>query len=253
MTTSLPSNDVGLIEPSDIVIARSLDHDFGALGAANLVKRLVQDVFKRRIALVSSFGSGSAVMLHMVAQADPATPVLFLDTGKHFGETRRYRDELAGLLGLTNVRNITPDPVVIEERDPQGVLWSQQPDDCCFIRKVAPLNRALGDFDAWFTGRRSGQSGTRAALPRFEGADGRVKVNGLAGWSQAVVDDYFEEFKLPRHPLEADGFLSIGCMPCTDRVANGEDPRAGRWRGRDKDECGIHLPGQPFTDFGADI
>ena len=253
MTSSLPSGFVGPVEPSDAVIARSLDHDFGALGAANLVKWLVQDVFQQRIALVSSFGSGSAVLLHMVAQADPATPILFLDTGKHFGETRRYRDELAGLLGLTNVRNITPDPVAVEKHDPQGILWSQRPDECCFIRKVAPFNGALGEFDAWFTGRRADQNNTRTALPRFEAADGRVKVNVLAGWSQAVVDDYFEEFKLPHHPLETDGFLSIGCMPCTDRVAAGEDPRAGRWRGSKIEECGIHMPSTPFRDFGADI
>ena len=116
--------------------------------AANLVRAMVHEVFGRRIALVSSFGSSSAVLLHMVAQADPATPVLFLDTGKHFGETKRYKDELVALLGLKDVRTIEPDPQTIEADDPQGILWSQTPDACCALRKIAPLKRALKGFDA---------------------------------------------------------------------------------------------------------
>ncbi len=254
MTASLAAVRAPLADDGALAArVHELEHAYALLGARDLVKSLISKEFEEGLALVSSFGSGSAVMLHMAAQADPDIPVLFLDTEKHFGETKRYRDQLVELLGLTDVRSITPDPVAVDRHDPQGILWSQQPDDCCFIRKVAPLQRALGDFDAWFTGRRRDQNAERDTLPRFEAADGRIKINALANWTQQMVDDYFEEFKLPRHPLEADGYLSIGCMTCTDRVAEGEDARAGRWRGSNKSECGIHVANSNFSDYGANI
>ncbi len=254
MTAKLAAAPAALTDDGELAArVRELEHKYALFSARDLVKALIRDEFSEGLALVSSFGSGSAVMLHMAAQANPATPVLFLDTGKHFGETKRYRDDLTDLLGLSDVRSITPDPVAVEARDPQGILWSERPDECCHIRKVAPLQRALGEFDAWFTGRRRDQNAARGALARFEAADGRIKINALANWTQEMVDDYFEEFKLPRHPLEADGFLSIGCMTCTDRVAAGEDARAGRWRGNNKSECGIHVANSNFSNYGADI
>lgn len=233
--------------------AAGLESCYGLLDASDLVARLIASEFGKRIALVSSFGTGSAVLLHMVAQADSTAPVLFVDTGKHFGETRRYRDKLVARLGLANVNTIEPDPAAVDAHDPHGILWSQEPDRCCFVRKVAPLKRALAGFDAWLTGRRRDQGATRGDLPRFEVADGRIKVNPLIHWSAKDVDDYFAEHDLPRHPLGADGFGSIGCMTCTARVAAGENLRAGRWRDSTKVECGIHLPDHPFKDFGADI
>ena len=243
-------NDFGLHQGPT---ARALDHRFANFGARELVSRMISDVFGGRIALVSSFGSGSAVLLHMVSLADKQTPVLFVDTGKHFGETLRYRDELADRLGLENVQSVGPQKPEEDRLDPQGILWSQDTDACCAFRKVAPLNRALQDYDAWFTGRRREQSNTRQALPRFEVANGKLKVNVLANWTTEMVQDYFTEHKLPIHPLEADGFLSIGCMTCTDRVAAGEDPRSGRWRGQNKTECGIHLADTEFKNIGIDI
>jgi phosphoadenosine phosphosulfate reductase len=222
-------------------LAQKLTGEYANLGARQLVDKTINEVFGERITLVSSFGSGSAVLLHMVAQANTRTPVLFVDTGKHFGETLRYRDQLIDQLGLQNVSNLKPLDGDISIHDPQGILWSQNADTCCAMRKVAPLNSALQNFDAWFTGRRREQNDLRQILPRIEVADGRIKINALANWTSEMVDDYFREFKLPRHPLEADGYLSIGCMTCTERVAAGEDPRAGRWRGREKTECGIHL------------
>ena len=116
----------------------------------------------------------------------------------------------------------------------------RSPDGCCDLRKVEPLRRALGGFDAWISGRKGFQGKTRAALPRFEEDEGRLKINPHADWDKARLDAYFEDHKLPHHPLEKQGYLSIGCAPCTSKVQPGEDPRAGRWRGWDKDECGIH-------------
>ncbi|HVJ03247.1 MAG TPA: phosphoadenylyl-sulfate reductase [Sphingomonas sp.] len=198
------------------------------------------------VAVVSSFGAESAALLHLVASVDPAVPVLFLDTGKHFPETLAYRDTLVGMLGLKDFRVLQPNPQVLAERDASELRWSYDPDGCCEIRKVEPLARGLLGFDASITGRKAFQAKTRNALPRFEldtsDAQGRLKVNPLADWTKADIDAYFAEHGLPQHPLVAQGYLSIGCAPCTSVVKPGEDPRAGRWRGWDKTECGIHTP-----------
>jgi phosphoadenosine phosphosulfate reductase len=198
--------------------------------------------FPGRIALVSSFGAEAAVLLHMAAAIDPALPVIFLDTGKLFGETRRYRDTLIRRLGLHDVRTVEPDAKRLAAEDPQGMLWHSAPDRCCALRKVEPLTRALAPFDAWINGRKRSHGALRAHLPLVERAEGRIKLNPLADWSAEDVAAYFATHDLPHHPLEEDGFTSIGCMPCTDRAKPGEAPRAGRWRGQNKTECGIHLP-----------
>jgi phosphoadenosine phosphosulfate reductase len=178
--------------------------------------------------------------------------VLFLETGKHFPETLAYRDLLAERLGLTRVINLTPDAEELAKKDESGLRWSYDPDGCCEIRKVKPLARALAGYDATITGRKAFQSATRANLPRFEidraDAQGRLKINPLIDWSAEDIAAYAAEHDLPPHPLVAEGYPSIGCSPCTSIVAEGEDPRAGRWRGWDKTECGIHIPGQPDTD-----
>jgi phosphoadenosine phosphosulfate reductase len=208
----------------------------------DVLRGMIKDEFPGKVALVSSFGTESAVLLHMIAQVDKAAPVVFLDTGKLFGETKRYRDDLVKLLGLTGIESVTPDPAALAERDPKGILWSQNPDACCALRKTEPLERALIPFDAWITGRKAFQAVTRANLPLFEADVGRIKINPIITWTRTDIEAYFAEHDLPRHPLEADGYLSIGCMPCTSRVEPGEDARAGRWRGSSKVECGIHLP-----------
>ena len=202
------------------------------------------------VAMVSSFGAESAALLHLVSRIDPSVPVLFLDTGKHFPETLAYRDELAERFGL-NLVNLYPDLEELQARDETGLRWSYDPDGCCDLRKVRPLERALARYDASFTGRKAFQSATRANLPRFEidtsDAQGRLKINPLIDWDADRIAAYFEEHDLPRHPLVARGFPSIGCAPCTHKVAPGEDPRSGRWKGWDKVECGIHKPGEePF-------
>jgi phosphoadenosine phosphosulfate reductase len=213
------------------------------LDSRALLETAIRRVFPGRIALVSSFGAESAVLLDMVARIDPATPVIFLNTGKLFGETLRYRDRLVKTLGLSDIREVRPHAEAIAAEDPDGVLWAERPDRCCFLRKVVPLNRALEGFDAWISGRKRFHGGGRSAVPTVDLVDGRIKVEPLAPWSKQDLEDYFAAAPhLPRHPLEADGFLSIGCMPCTSRVAPGEGVRDGRWRDRDKTECGIHLP-----------
>ena len=222
-------------------------------GPLSIISAITEEEFEPgKVALVSSFGTESAVLLHMISRIRPDLPILFLDTGKLFGETKRYRDQLVKLLGLTDVRSITPDPVRIKDLDAKGVLWSQNPNACCEIRKVEPLARAVAPFDAWFTGRKAFQAATRAKLPGLELTDGKFKVNPIVGWGKAEIDAYFERYDLPRHPLEADGYLSIGCMPCTSRVEAGEDARAGRWRGSEKVECGIHLPGGQLPAITTD-
>ena len=215
---------------------------------AEMLTSVLRDGLAGEVAVVSSFGAESAVLLHLVSRIDPALPVLFLETGKHFPETLAYRDELVERLGLTSLRNLVPDPAAIAAKDESGLRWSYDPDGCCEIRKVQPLARALAGFDATITGRKAFQSSTRAALPRFEidtsDAMGRLKINPLIDWTPEMIAAYIAEHDLPPHPLVAEGYPSIGCSPCTSKVAVGEDARAGRWRGWDKVECGIHVPVQ---------
>ena len=194
-----------------------------------------------RTAVVSSFGSESVVLLHMVAQIDPATPILFLNTGKLFGETLRYRDRLQDELGLVDIRSIGPHPADRAALDPDGTLWARDTDACCNFRKVLPLRQVLAGFDAQITGRKRFQTRDRASMRAVELFEGRLRFNPLSEWTLADLEAYAQKHKLSRHPLVDDGYPSIGCMPCTRRVAAGEDYRDGRWSGLDKDECGIHI------------
>lgn len=220
--------------------AAAMEGRFTGVPAPELLRTLIGGELAGRVTAVSSFGTESAVLLHMVAQIDAALPVIFTDTERMFPETLVYRDEVAAHLCLTDLRVVRPDPQLIAVRDEAGLRWSYDPDGCCDLRKVEPLRRALAGFDAWISGRKGFQAETRAALPRFEADEGRLKINPLADWSKADLDAYFAAHDLPRHPLETAGYQSIGCAPCTSRTRPGEDPRAGRWRGWDKVECGIH-------------
>ncbi|SKA07350.1 phosphoadenylylsulfate reductase (thioredoxin) [Enhydrobacter aerosaccus] len=207
-----------------------------------LLAAAIHELFPGRIAVVSSFGAESAVLLHFVAQVDPATPVLFVDTGRHFVETLQYRDRLTAHLGLSDVRSIGPTADEILRLDPDFSRAVWDPDGCCAFRKSVPLQRALQGFDAWVSGRKRFQSPSRFDLTAFEVDETHVKINPLASWSAADLAAYTARHRLPSHPLVAQGFASIGCAACTSAVAPGEDARAGRWRGFDKTECGIHLP-----------
>jgi len=222
-------------------LAAALSHRYAGRDGAELLQPIITEHFPGRIALVSSFGTESALLLAMAAEIDPALPVLFLDTGKHFGATLRYRDQLIARLGLGNVRSLKPEPEAIAALDPQGMLWRDDPDACCHARKVLPLQRGLARYDAWVTGRKRYQGGLRGELPIIEADDGRLKINPLATWDRDRIEAELARRGMPRHPLENDGFLSIGCMPCTARATEA-DRRAGRWAGTGKTECGIHRP-----------
>ncbi len=214
---------------------------YAGVSTAAMLADLLTGELRGRVAAVSSFGAESAVLLDMVAAVDKGVPVIFVNTQKMFGETLAYRDELAERLGFTDLRVFRPDPRLLAAKDSTSLRWSYDPDGCCDLRKVEPLRRALAPFDAWVSGRKGFQAG-RGALPRFEIDEGRLKINPLADWDKVALEAYFHGRELPRHPLEAQGYPSVGCVPCTSQVQPGEDPRAGRWRGWDKTECGIHDP-----------
>jgi phosphoadenosine phosphosulfate reductase len=208
-------------------------------GATEVIKATFNEV--GNVALVSSFGADSVVLLRLVAQINPNTPVLFVDTEMLFEETLQYQENVAALLGLTNIRVIRAADT--DQHDPDGTLHKTNPDACCSLRKTAPLQKALAQFDGWISGRKRHQSGTRARLNMFEldGTSSRIKVNPLALWSAQDTVRFMKDTQMPRHPLVAKGYPSIGCAPCTTPVKPGEDSRAGRWRETEKEECGIHF------------
>ncbi len=213
------------------------------------------ETFGDRLALVSSFGAESAVLLHLASKVKQDIPILFLDTGMLFGQTLDYRRQLAAKLGLTDVRDLRPAYQDLATADPEAKLWQTDTDACCHVRKVLPLDRALAEFDGWVTGRKRFHGGARLALPVVEQADHQVKFNPLANWTKEDLDAYVAEYDLPAHPLVAQGFPSIGCWPCTNPVEEGQDVRAGRWAGSEKTECGIHVARAPgvIENVGGDI
>ena len=220
--------------------ASALQARFGRLEPELVIELCIDRLFAEEIAVVSSFGTESAVLLHMISEIDRTLPVQFLDTGKHFSATHQYRQDLIETLDLRDIRIIKPDPALLAGADPVGMLFAQNADTCCDVRKVEPMARALAPFRAWMTGRKRYQSVTRAALPVFEAVGKRVRINPLAHWRAHDVEIYKAVHDLADHPLTAEGYLSIGCEPCT-RPAQDGAARSGRWAGTDKIECGIHL------------
>lgn len=229
------------VEPNSVELNRML----AEATPQQVVEAAIRHVPQGRLAVVSSFGTESAVLLKFAADVDPSLPVLFIDTGWLFEETLDYRDELVHFLGLRDVRTLKPQIDLIERRDPQRDLWMHDTESCCHIRKVRPLSDGLHAFDGWMNGRKRFHGDLRSDLKHVE-QDGRLlKFNPLAALTQASLDAVFKATKLPRHPLEKQGFSSVGCMPCTTRTEKGEGARAGRWRGTDRTECGIHRIGLP--------
>ncbi len=227
-----------LSEKVDVLNKRYKHHS-----ATAVLERALTDHDVGSLALVSSFGAESVVLLHLAAMVDRNIPVIFVDTELLFAETLVYQQELAERLNLTNLKIIRASESSLAAEDPDGLLHRRDTDACCSLRKTRPLQQALRDYDGWITGRKRFQAGTRAALEFFEIEDftGRIKVNPLAHWAPEDVRAYMEENRLPRHPMVAQGYPSIGCAPCTSPVKEGEDPRSGRWRGQQKTECGIHF------------
>jgi phosphoadenosine phosphosulfate reductase len=231
----LPERAAGDLPPAVV-----LDHALRDASPAEVIATALRTVGREHLALVSSFGIESAALLKVMADVDPAIPVVFLDTGWLFEETLAYRDTLIEKLGLRDVRSIQPPAETLSREDPERELWFSDPDACCRIRKVEPLQRALAPFRAWINGRKRFQGGLRADIPVVEDDGARLKFNPFANVSRETIEAIFAEAKLPPHPLAASGYLSVGCMPCTSRTSPDEEARAGRWRGRAKTECGIH-------------
>ena len=220
--------------------AQTLDHALRDASPAHVIETALKTVGREQLALVSSFGTESAALLKVMADVDPAIPVIFLDTGWLFEETLAYRDTLIATLGLRDVRSIKPLEEALSRQDPDRELWFSDPDACCRIRKVEPLARALKPFSAWINGRKRFQGGARAAIPVVEDDGAKLKFNPFANVSREEIEAIYKLAQLPPHPLVASGYLSVGCMPCSSRTAPDEEARAGRWRGRPKTECGIH-------------
>jgi phosphoadenosine phosphosulfate reductase len=220
--------------------AEELDRAIRGDAPAEVIAAALRIIGREKLALVSSFGTESAALLKVMADVDPAIPVIFLDTGWLFEETLAYRDQLIEVLGLRDVRSVKPADEALSREDPNADLWFSNPDACCRIRKVEPLARALEPFDGWINGRKRFQGGLRAEIPVVEQDGARLKFNPFANVSREDIQAIYAAAKLPPHPLLAKEFLSVGCMPCTSRTAPDEDSRAGRWRGRPKSECGIH-------------
>jgi phosphoadenosine phosphosulfate reductase len=231
---------IATLPVADAVAA--LDAELAAASPAEIVARALQVYGRERLALVSSFGAESATLLKVVADVDPAIPVLFIDTGWLFDETLEYRTAIAAKLGLRDVRTLRPNPDAVAAVDPNRNLWSTKPEACCELRKVMPLRRALDQFDAWMSGRKRFHGGARAALPVVEADGRRVKFNPLALASPEDVAAIAAAANLPPHPLQKFGFTSVGCMPCSSPTRPGEGPRDSRWRNSGRTECGIHEP-----------
>lgn len=223
--------------------ASALEARYGGLEPELLLELVIDQYFPDQVASVSSFGTGSAVLLHMISEIDSGLPVVFLDTQKHFPETIEYRDNLIDQLGLTAVTVIEPLDAELRKIDRDGKLHLTNTNACCAVRKVEPMARAIEPWRAWITGRKRYQSGSRLALPVFENVGPRIRINPLAAWRPTDMAAYSKVHDLPEHPLRQWGYLSVGCMPCTEPAKPGDDERSGRWAGLAKTECGIHLSG----------
>ncbi|WP_436358023.1 phosphoadenylyl-sulfate reductase [Brevundimonas sp. CEF1] len=223
-----------------VALAARLNAQWGEADAEDLLIAVLDPALGRKAAAISSFGAEAAVLLHLISRVRPDLPVVFLETGQHFFQTLAYRRDLASRLGLTDVRDITPDAAALSTADPRSDLWRRAPDACCAVRKVQPLAQALAGFDTRITGRKRYQNPQRADLMPFEAVGGVLTVNPLAQWSVQQIEGWLRDHQLPRHPLVEQGYPSIGCWPCTRAVEPDEEARDGRWAGQEKTECGIH-------------
>lgn len=250
MNHPIPSNTRNaVVRPGANQLVNELNARLRHHGATDVLSAAFAEI--PNIALVSSFGSESVVLLHLAAMVNRDVPVVFIDTEMLFTETLVYQQELVERLRLRNVTVIRAFETA--DKDPDGTLHLNDADACCALRKTEPLRRALASYCGWITGRKRYQSLTRSSLAFFEIEQGtqRIKVNPLARWAPEDIREYMDENRLPRHPMVSKGYPSIGCRPCTSPVVTDEDPRAGRWRGQSKTECGIHFENGKLTRTGA--
>jgi phosphoadenosine phosphosulfate reductase len=224
--------------PMEAVATRAAEELAGA--SADEVVRWAVQTFGKRLCITSSMTD--AVIIDIASKQAPGIDVLFLDTGYHFAETVGTRDAVSVVYPV-NVINVTPATTVAEQDTELGPkLYARNPDLCCYLRKVVPLEQALDPYDAWITGVRREETGARSGtkVVQWDATRQMVKVNPIVDWTQADVDAYIADNGVLVNPLVDDGYPSIGCRTCTARVAPGADPRSGRWAGQAKTECGIH-------------
>lgn len=219
-----------------------LNNSLSGASAEFLIEHCFNFEFNREIALISSFGTEAAILLHMVSLLDKYFPIYFINTGKIFTLTLRYKVDLINQFDLRNVTEVHPEKGDLEDLDPDGQLWATDTENCCKIRKVKPNQKILSDYNCWITGRKRFHGGSRNSLRKFEYLDGKVKVNPLIYWERRQINSYFEKNGIPRHPLLEKGFLSVGCHHCSEPSFDQKNPRSGRWKGKGRSECGIHLP-----------
>jgi len=227
------SNSIALADK-----ARELNAAFAGLTAQQILSRLLHGGVAGRVAVISSFGAEAACLLSLIASKEPSTPVVFLDTRKHFAETLVYVDDLMDRLGLTTLVRARPSLAGLEVDDPDGELYARDSDRCCYMRKTLPMIGVLRNYDCVLTGRKRFQTPDRSYMDTVEVQDSWLRVNPLADWTREQVLDYLECHGILEHPLVSRGYASVGCEPCTEPS---DDFRAGRWAGTDKTECGIHI------------
>lgn len=233
MTNSKTSASLELAEK-----ARKLNEAFSGMSTRQMLSRLLHGRVAGRVAVVSSFGAEAACLLSLVASKDPSTPIVFLDTRKHFSETLGYVDDLMDQLGLTTLVRARPSLPSLAADDPDGTLNQRDSDRCCYLRKTLPMVAVLGNFDCVLTGRKRFQTSDRATMDIVEVQESWLRVNPLHNWTHAEVRGYLNDHGILEHPLVSQGYPSIGCEPCTQPST---DIRGGRWAGTDKTECGIHI------------
>ncbi len=225
----------------------ALNNMFEKKDAKSVLKKGIE-ILEGDLAIVSSFGADSAILLDFVAKIDKNIEIIFIDTGKHFNETLKYVEILKRFFDLSNIISVQPDKNDLERLDPLGQLYKSDPDSCCALRKTKPLKKILANYAGWVTGRKRFQTLERKILPHFELTyNNKVKINPLAYWSNEDILAYKKQHNLPEHPIYKFGYKSIGCAVCTSIAIDGEDERSGRWRGFNKNECGIHF------DFNQDV
>jgi phosphoadenosine phosphosulfate reductase len=250
-----PAAAINLNAPLTPAFVRQLDAQFRDLPTEQVLSWAWQR-FGARAAIGTSFQGAGLVMMHLAKQNGIQFPVFTLDTGLLFKETLELQKRLEDFFGF-KIESLTPDLTVEQQEDAQGPeLWKREPDLCCTIRKVLPLQNKLRELDCWITGLRRQQSETRAGVGTIElytfeqsGGGDIVKLNPMAGWTRDAVWKYIHDHKIPYNPLHDQGYRSIGCQPCTHKSGDGESERAGRWIGFNKVECGIHTFLSRKADF----
>ena len=225
----------------DDIDIKALNSKFADSEPRSILEHSILNLFKNKIAYVCSFGTESAIILHLISKISKDVPIIILNTHYLFEETIEYKDELLKLLGLRNYREVFPDDNLLRKLDSNNDLWKTEVDKCCNLRKVLPLEKSLTNFVAWISGRKSYHLGERQNLKAFEIINKKIVINPLFKSSKDFVENYFSLNQLPKHPLVAKGYLSIGCKHCTIKTKNAKDLREGRWSDKTKTECGIHL------------